>query len=259
MQISPQLSAALAAATLVGAGCEIGERYESDRFLDETVALDGAGAVVLDVPVPVVVRGVGGLADLTVTGTITVTTSSAARSRTLAEELTLGVDRSGGILTARLPVPGRGAGTRFPEATLQGSLEISVPDDRPLRVIQRGGTVRVDGHRDELRIESIGPVQVLDALASVAVGAVNGPVEVRTRAAPGTRTVVQMTGGSEARVVLPRGLNARVVAQTGDGRVILSHPELPGGSAEPYDQTVGAALAEVEVTAGRGNIVLLAN
>jgi len=92
----------------------------------------------------------------------------------------------------------------------------------------------------------------------VSVRCDNGPVEIATRAAPGTRTFLGMVQGREARVVLPATLNARVVAQTEDGQIFLGHPQLSPGPAEPYDTVAGSALAEVEVSVGRGNIVLTA-
>lgn len=256
MQI-PHLSLAALPLALAAAACG-GELFGADRFIDASVDLEGAGAIVLDVPVPVRVTGSAGRTQLTFTGTITVTTSSAARSRTLADELEIRVERGGGTLTAGLQVPGRGGGTQFPEATLRGILDVAVPAGLPLQVLQRGGSVELSGVAADVDIRSVGPVQVLDAPASVSVRTDNGPVEIRTRAAPGSRTFLGMVAGPEARVILPAALNARVVAQTGDGRVLLSHPRLPPGPADPYDTVAGAALAEVEVSVGRGNIVFLA-
>jgi len=233
------------------------ERFDADRFLDEAVAVGSASAVVLDVPVPVNIRGATGSAQVTVTGTITVSTSSAARSRAFADALEVRVERVGSNLTVGLQVPGSGAGTPFPEATLRGILEVSLPGELPLQVFQRGGSVRVGGMAAELDIRSVGPVQVQDARASVSVRCDNGPVEVATRASPGTRTFVGMVGG-EARVILPGQPNARILAATENGQIFLSHPQLPPGPADPYDVVVGAALAELEVSVRRGNIVFLA-
>lgn len=261
MQIRVWVTARLISTSLLLAAftsaCELGEVFEADRFIDATVPLEGAGRVVLDVPVPVRVTG-GAFGEVTVTGTVTVVTSSATRSRELADALRVEEIREDGVLTTGVQVPGEGGGTPFPEATLRGALQVTLPSDVELQVLQRGGSTVVEAMRAELDVRSVGPVQVLDAPSSVSVRCDNGPVEVRTRAAAGTRTFLGMVAGSEARVVLPRTLSARVIAQTGDGNVFLQHPQLPRGSAQPYDVTVGGGLAEVEVSVGRGNIVLLA-
>jgi hypothetical protein len=257
MQITPSPARLALAAVLTAAGCG-GELFEANRFIDEAVDLEGASAIVLDVPVPVRVTGAAGRTQLTFTGTITVSTSSAARSRALADALEVRVERDGGALTAGLQVPGRGGGTPFPEATLRGILDVGVPAGLPLQVLQRGGSVELSGVAADVDIRSVGPVQVRDAPASTSVRCDNGPVEIQTRAAPGSRTFLGMVAGSEARVILPAALNARVRAETGDGRIFLSHPRLPPGPADPYDVVAGTALAEVEVSVGRGNIVFLA-
>lgn len=250
-------AATIALIGFTGAACELGETFEADRYLNASIPVGTAGQVVLDVPVPVRVTGARGQAELTVTGTLTVSTSSAPRSRELAAALKVEHELEGGVLTAGVRVPGSGGGTPFPEATVRGTLEVRLPSDLPLEIIQRGGAAVVAGMSAELDIRSVGPVQVVDAPASVSVRCDNGPVDIETRAAPGTRTFLGMVSGGEARVRLPAALNARVVAQTGDGLIYLRHPQLRPGPAEPYDVVAGTALADVEVSVGRGNILLL--
>jgi hypothetical protein len=256
MQIARRI--ALASTVAFAAGCALGEVHEVDREIEFEEPIDGATTVTLDVPVPVTIAGSAAFDVVRIEGTVTVATSSAPRSQELADALEVRVEREGARLLTALDVPGDGAGTPFPEATLRGSLNVQLPSGVTLEVIQRGGTTVVRGMSRGIDVRSAGPVQVAGAAGSVSVRCDNGPVEIDTAAAPGTRTFLGMVGGAEARVLLPAVLNARVVAQTADGTVYLGHPQLPRGPADPYVFTAGSGAAEVEVSVTRGNIVLQA-
>ncbi len=232
------------------------ELKEATRFFDVEVDLEGAGAVVVDLPTSVVISGGSG-SMLTLTGTISVFTSSAAQSQALADDLQVESDVSGGTLTVLIRPTGSGAGTPFPEATFGGTLDVTLPDDVDLSVIERGGTTRVSGVSGDIDVRSLGGVIVDDAERNVRVRAENGPVRVEAAARSGSTTDLWV-GNGDVELRLPPRLDARVTAEAKIGTVYLSHPELPVRPATPYDVTVGGGGATVEVASNRGNIFLLA-
>ncbi|MGF1511204.1 MAG: hypothetical protein ACFB9M_17055 [Myxococcota bacterium] len=246
---------ALLLAVLGTSACEPGQRFSADREFDEVIAAEGATEVILEFDVPVDVVGRARQDEVTVQGVVTVTTSSQAISDELAAGLEIESEISGNTLRLALRQPGDGAGTPFPDATISGPLDLTVPADVDLVVREGGGRASVTAVRGNLDVRAIGTVVIQGAERNVTLRTEVGGALVETTAAQGTLAEIDV-GAGDVDVILPAVLSARVTANFPNGIVVINHPALPPPLPGQtfYDNFNQSGLSRVRVTAANGNV-----
>lgn len=251
-----QIRGSVALAALATFGC--GTLYEADVDVDVDLDTSGFTTLELDVPVPVRVRGASG-SQLTIKGALTITSGeSQARADELAEGYQVKTSSASEPYIVIVPVPGQAPNTPFPESLVFGGLEVQVPADTDLVLLQRGGTVDLAGVRAQMDIQSTGAVQVLGVENNAKIATAGGGIRVETRLLSGSLLDVTALAGP-VNLIMPRSPSVRLEATAGpEAQVISQHPDFPPRPGQrEYRATVGSGSASVVVDALRDNILLL--
>ncbi|MEM1023997.1 MAG: hypothetical protein AAF627_19615 [Myxococcota bacterium] len=231
-----------------------GESFSEEVFIDQAIDLDGVSTVFFETDVGLDIQGSRGN-EVTLLATIELTASSTESLQLARQAFGLEAEREGSSLLLRLQAPG-GIGFDFEQARLSGVLEVGLPRDVDVDARVIGGGIRALDMESDLVLRAAGPVNADPAQGDATISAGSGGAFVRALLSSGRDVRVQVNAGN-LELVLPRGLSARVRAESRAGSIVLDHPELPLlPSGRPYDATIGRGGADVQALTLRGDILL---
>lgn len=247
------LSGLLLVAGLASMSCGDGFTQQHSFVQTSTIPLGRQTTLVVDSPVALVVRGHPRSTDLVYELDATVTASTVLVARELSEGITITTEdlEPSGI---QLIV----SGVDFRNGRLEGTLEVTVPQDMDLVAVGRGGPLEVHDIAGNLDIDAATHVVVTGAEGSVDVGVERGNAIVTASALPGSNINLRTRTG-DVQLVLPQLPSVSLQAQAGGGGGIsVLHRRLPPyvGGGLPYGAVVGGGLSQVLLTTEIGNIVI---
>jgi hypothetical protein len=247
----------LVAACVAGLGlfailpsCGGGESFTATRSITSTVTLAGESRLVVNLPLPVVLRGER-REDVVVAADFTITASTSTPASNVADTIQILTERRDGDLFIGLGEPTtRG---RF----AAGGVVIRLPRDVDLDVTERGGTVEIEGIEGKIRVNSLGHVRVTGAEDDVFVAVQSGNALVDTDLRPGGSTTVQLVRG-DIQLTTPAAVSADIEAVSESGLIVIAHPSLPRypGGGLPYRANVGGGLNTVRLSTRSGVVVI---
>lgn len=233
--------------------CNEVPQHPAERTLDQTFTLTDELVLAIDSAVSVAVVGAERRDDILAHLEITVTASTSTRARILADSVMLVEERleEERALILTLPPP--------TEAGIGGFLELTIPADLDLSIIERGGTTEVDGVTGDLAIESVSHVRVTGAEQDVSIETSAGNVLLETALSQGSTTQVTLAVGDiELTVPNTPSVDLQALARSRGG-VFPAHPAFPpffGGPGDIYTAFVGGGLSLAQLVTGGGNIVI---
>lgn len=244
-----------AGAVLIAApSCEEADQFSVDRVVTSTVAVSAERRLVIDSPVALDLRGETSIDDIYASLEATITASSAARARDLADALDVAVEHlDSSTLKLTLPPP--------KEAALSGTLRLRVPARFDASVFARGGAAMIDSLQGTIAVSSVSHVRVERALGNVEISVSSGNVLLDTALFPGGTTRVEV-GLGDIELKLPEALSADIdAAIRSQGEVLIAHPRLlPAVDLDRrrYHAVVAGGLSVVRLVTGTGRIVIRA-
>lgn len=242
------LTSVLIAGVVTSTSCLQGEQVSLERSLTSTVTLQSETRLVTNLPIPVVVQGERRVNDVVVTVDLTVTASSSTKARLLADMIDIDAEHADRDLVVTIGEP---AG-----AELSGTVQLRIPDDLDLKVVERGGTVDILEVEGEIEVDARSHVRIVGAESHVDVGVEAGNALIETALPPGSGAVVQVNAG-DIELTLPPAVSADIEANATAG-IVIAHPMLqrwPGGN-QPYRANVGGGLSVVRLSTRRGLVVI---
>jgi hypothetical protein len=234
---------------LLVCACEGGKTFDATRSLTSTVTVSTERSVVVDAPVPIVIRGRSSARNILVELEATFTSSSSTVSQQLADALELEVERPNpNTVRIGFNPPKRGR--------ISGEMQVELPDALAVDAFGRGATADVVDVRGVVRLEAAAGARAVGGENDLSVEVVSGNAIVETRAFPGTVTRVRVRRG-DIDITLPRTPSVGLTATLGNGQLVIAHPELPRFLGNPpYVANLRGRLATVEIIADFGNVVI---
>lgn len=247
-----RLSCLLAGLLAVGAvglgGCNSGPVASADRVLTATVALSNETALIINAPVAIVVNGARRIDQIYVRAEVTVTASAADSAERKAAALTLSEERVAADRLLRLTLPGTADDT-------SGKITLEVPADLDLG-LNGGATIEASGMDGSYDVRALSTVLIAGAQRDVVVRT-SGGIRLTTRASPGTTADLEQ-GVGDLELILPALPSVQFQAATGNGQILIAHPQLPpwSGGTNPYQVSVNGGLAAIRLVTQSGNVVI---
>ncbi|MBK6687668.1 MAG: hypothetical protein IPG45_24555 [Deltaproteobacteria bacterium] len=239
------LSAVLAVAL---GGCNSGPVASANRVLTATVALSNETALIVNAPVAIELRGARRLDQIIVRAEVTITASSADTAERQAAALTLVEERVAADRVLRLTLPGSTDDTT-------GKITLEVPADLDLG-INGGATIDASGMDGSYDVRALSTVLIADAQRDVVVRT-SGGIRLTTRASPGTTADLEQ-GVGDIELILPALPSVQFQAATGNGQIVIAHPQLPpwSGGNNAYQVSVNGGLSAIRLVTQSGNVVI---
>ena len=186
--------------------------------------------------------------DISVQARVIATADSESEARTLAKDVSITLDN--GRLRATGPESGR-------RRSWSVSYRVEVPSAFDVSLETSNGSLAVEGVRGRIDAESSnGSVRLTDLGGRVNARTSNGSAHVTLtgRRWDGDGLTVVTSNGS-ARLDMPDGYNARLVAGTSNGSLNLDFPvTVQGRMSKHIDTTLGSGGATIEVRTSNGSL-----
>jgi DUF4097 and DUF4098 domain-containing protein YvlB len=177
---------------------------------------------------------------------------SDSAARTTASQVS--IDGSGGQVRAMGPTQGNDSGWSV-------SYEIFVPHNTDLTLKTNNGGISISDVRGQLHFDANnGGVHLKRIMGEVSGATVNGGIDVEMAGATWDGRQMELTthnGG--VTVTMPAHFSARVLAETGMGRIQSDFPLPPGSNnarSQKMDFSIGAGGPPIHITTGNGGIRL---